>query len=196
MKIFKKDSTEELDTEVILEAQTDLVEEDEVVVEAPEKTDLEVKAADIVEEPKVETKSSSHVDEVGIISKATVVHGDIKTGGHLAVAGIVEGSVSCAGNLMLTGEIKGTIDCNNIVIDNIGGASVLKVKESVSVKEHASFTGDIGCKNISIMGKVAGNISASGNVGITKTAVIEGDITAHVIAIEPGAKVKGYINIE
>jgi len=135
-------------------------------------------------------------DEMGVIAQGTTVHGSVRTGGHLAVAGVVEGAVTCAGNLMLIGEILGPVECNNIVLESaVASTPMLKVRESVSIKDNTEFRGDISCKNISVMGRIVGNINASGNVGISKTAVIEGDITATGLAIEPGAKIKGYVNI-
>jgi len=133
---------------------------------------------------------------MGVISSGTVIHGDITTQGHLAVAGSVDGSVNCAGNLMLTGEIKGKITCNNIVIESCNCSPNLTVRGNVSIKENTRITGDIHCKHISVMGTINGNIDAEGNVGLTKNAVVEGNITAAVLAIEPGAKIKGFVDIK
>lgn len=196
MSIFNKDGKED-SKKNIFDVEPESNEEEMEFEEAPApvikpetkdlKLDLDIQESQLNEKP--------FVDEMGVVAKGTTIHGSIKTKGHLAIAGSVEGDVSCAGNLMLTGDVKGSVECYNIVLGSNLKLPKLVVKENVSIKENTEFTGDITCNNISIMGIVKGNITANGNIGISKTAVIEGNITAKVLAIEPGAKVKGFVNI-
>ena len=174
MGLFNGSKSEETKPEVDVQEETQVIEE-----EAPAAGKL-------------------YVDEMGIIAPATTIYGGIITKGHLAVAGSVESTVKVEGNIMLSGSIKGSIECNNIIIDgaHIDCNGAIKAKGSVSVKEGSSFKGNISCKHISITGTVIGNISASGNVGLTKTAVVRGDISASVLAVEPGAKIAGKVMIE
>jgi cytoskeletal protein CcmA (bactofilin family) len=172
--------------------------------EVPEETT----AAEVTEEtvlPEVTAEGeapkevvSTYVDEMGIVAPQTTIHGGIITRGHLAVAGTVDGSVKAEGNIMLSGVIKGAINCNNIIIENtkIDCNTSITAKGSVSIKEDASFSGDITCKHISINGTVLGNIKATGNVGLTKTAIVKGNIDAAVLAVEPGAKISGNVQIK
>ena len=139
---------------------------------------------------------NTYSDEMGIIAEGTTIHGDIKTKGHLAVVGIVEGNVTTAGNLMLAGVIKGTIKCNNIVIDGANHSQTIHAQGSVSIKENTVINAPIFCKHISIMGTVVGNIKASGNIGLAKTAVVKGDMSSSVLAVEPGAKIQGTVTVK
>lgn len=199
MSIFSKDKEYQeeelfdLDQQE-LEQKQQHSEEEDLFVEAPEVKPQEEKITldmDVVE-PPAETRP--YIDEMGIIAKDTTVHGSVRTKGHLAIAGTIEGDVYCAGNLMLTGNVQGQVECYNVVLGSNMSLPKLKVQENVSIKENIEFTGDISCNNISVSGKVNGNITAHGNIGVSKNAVIEGSITAKVLAIEPGAKIKGYVN--
>ena len=181
MGLFKKQEDDE-----ILEYQDSTPQE--LQDQNPELEEIDGQQNEIV---------NTYLDEMGIIAETTVVHGSVKTKGHLAVAGIVEGNVICDGNLMVTGDVRGCIECNNLVVENTSLTfKNLKVKGSVSLKESSNVSGNISCKHISILGTYTGNIKAQGNVGINKNAVIKGDISAAVLAIEPGAKIKGMIDVK
>ncbi len=134
-------------------------------------------------------------DEMGIIAGGTTIHGDVKTNGHLAIVGVVEGNIVASGNVMLSGVVRGNIECNNIIIDGTDYNQCIRAKGSVSIKPNTTITGPIYCKHISISGTVIGNIKAQGNVGLTKEAVIRGDINSAILAVEPGAKISGNLTI-
>ena len=139
---------------------------------------------------------NSYVDEMGVVAPDTVIHGGITTKGHLAVAGRVDGDLEAAGNIILTGVVKGDIHCNNIMLEDCQLYSVnIYATGSVSIKEGASLSGDISCKHLSLMGTFVGNINASGNVALGKSSVTNGDVSAAALAVEPGAKIKGNIDI-
>lgn len=163
--------------------------EEEQVQETVQTEENQAETAEIV---------NAYTDEMGIVAAETTIKGGIVTKGHLAIAGIVEGSVKADGNVMLSGTVKGSIECNNIIIDGISADfnNSIKAKGSVSIKEGSSLTGSVVCKHISVMGILYGNIKATGNVGLTKTAVVKGDISASVLAVEPGAKIIGNVAVK
>ena len=157
----------------------------------------EVKEVETVpEQPERREIVNTFMDEMGIIAAGTVIKGDIKTKGHVAIVGTVDGNVVANGNVMLSGIVKGNIDCNNIIVDGTDYNQCIRAKGSVSIKPGATITGPIFCKHISIGGTVVGNIRAQGNVGLTKDAVIKGDITSAILAVEPGAKITGNMIIK
>lgn len=173
-------------------------EEELDVQEAPV---VEAPATEKIEEIKIpaakdEDASATYLDEMGVIAADTVIHGGIKGKGHLAVVGVVEGDVQIAGNLMLQGAIKGNIECNNLVINSSGKLNAIKARGSVSVKEGCTVEGSISCKHISVLGSVIGDINAVGNVGLSKSSTVRGNITSAVLAVEPGAKIQGMVSVK
>ena len=167
---------------------------DEILEENVSKVQEE-NETEIVQEPEQKEIINTFADEMGIIAAGTTVHGDIKTQGHLAIVGIVEGNIYAAGNVMLTGIVKGNIECNNIIIDGTDYNQCIRAKGSVSIKSNTTVSGPIFCKHISISGTVMGSIKAQGNVGLTKEASIKADITSAILAVEPGAKISGNLQI-
>lgn len=151
-----------------------------------------------VAQPEVTQKQivNTFTDEMGIIAGGTIVHGDVKTKGHVAIVGVVEGNVIASGNVMLTGVVKGNIECNNIIVDGTDYSQCIRAKGSVSIKQNTTISGPIYCKHISISGTIIGSIRAMGNVGLTKDAIIKGDITSSILAVEPGAKIAGNLLIK
>ena len=57
----------------------------------------------------------------------------------------------------------------------------------------AEIHGDIRAQNVSIGGKVIGNIIASGNVELTNGSEVRGNISHRSITVEPGASVHGQL---
>ena len=113
-----------------------------------------------------------------------------------SIVGVVEGNVIASGNVMLTGVVKGNIECNNIIVDGTDYSQCIRAKGSVSIKQNTTISGPIYCKHISISGTIIGNIRAMGNVGLTKDAIVKGDITSSILAVEPGAKIAGNLLIK
>lgn len=133
------------------------------------------------------------VDEMGIITESTRVLGNIRTKGHLAVSGIVEGDIIAKGNVIITGVVKGKITCDNLLLKNCHLATEINASGQVTVEENVSVTGKVVCKNISVNGKINGDIRATEKIGLTKNAIVNGNIVASSIGIEFGAKVDGKI---
>lgn len=57
----------------------------------------------------------------------------------------------------------------------------------------AEIHGDIRAQNVSVGGKVIGNIFASGNVELTNGSEVRGNISHQSITVEPGASVHGQL---
>ena len=53
--------------------------------------------------------------------------------------------------------------------------------------------GDIRAQNVSVAGKVFGNIIASGSVELINGSEVQGNITQRSITVEPGARVRGRL---
>ena len=138
---------------------------------------------------------SSVVDEMGIIAANTKITGNITTKGHLTVAGTVIGDINAKGNVIVTGTVKGKIICSNLLLENCSIQSEITASESIMIKENVSVQGRISCCDISVMSFVNGDITASGKIGLSKDAVVKGNITASALGVEAGAKIEGMLSI-
>lgn len=134
------------------------------------------------------------VDELGVISEATRVEGDVETKGHLAIAGTVDGKVSAEGNVIITGVVRGGIKCRDLVLDKCNLNAEIQASGNVTIKS-GTVNGDITCKDLNVKGTVNGNINATGTVALANDAKVKGDIKAARMGMEIGAIVDGRISI-
>ena len=94
--------------------------------------------------------------------------------------------------LVLSGEITGT---ESLFIDGKVEGSVNLGGNRVTVGRNGQVAASITAREIVILGKVRGNISASDRVDIRAEGALTGDVIAARISIEDGAFFKGGIEL-
>jgi cytoskeletal protein CcmA (bactofilin family) len=111
------------------------------------------------------------------VNRAPIPAGDQATiGKGLFVKGEITGSES----LFIDGKVEGSI--------NLPG-------NRVTVGRNGQVTANITAREIVVLGKVRGNVSASDRVDIRAEGSLSGDVAAARISIEDGAFFKGGIDI-
>jgi cytoskeletal protein CcmA (bactofilin family) len=98
-------------------------------------------------------------------------------GQHISVEGVVRGKE----NLVIEGSMKGSIELE---------------KHQVTVGSKGQVEAEIQADNVTISGRLVGNIQAHGKVQITKEADFSGEIKAKRISVEDGAYLKAVIELE
>ncbi len=104
-------------------------------------------------------------------SKMTVI------GEHISIEGIVRADE----DLLIDGTLKGTIQVKS---------------HRIAVGSNAKIEADIVAENVSIGGKMTGNILAHNSVTITQQADFTGQIKARRLSIEDGAYLKASIELQ
>ncbi len=111
------------------------------------------------------------------VNRAPVSAGDQATiGKGLTIKGEITGSES----LFIDGKVEGSI--------NLPG-------NRVTVGRNGQVTASVNAREIVILGKVRGNVSATDRVDIRAEGALTGDVAAARISIEDGAFFKGGIDI-
>lgn len=165
----------------VYEPQATYVTEPEIVPEEPQP---EVKEEKVMPEQTV---------ELAVISVSTKIEGNITTDGNLILAGDVKGNVNVKGNLVLDGKADGEIYCDSLLVENTETTSDIVAYNNIIVKEDTTITGNISCRNITVYGKICGDIDAKEGVVLKSTAVVMGNISSAKLGIETGARVEGKI---
>jgi cytoskeletal protein CcmA (bactofilin family) len=93
---------------------------------------------------------------------------------------VVKGEVSGSESLFIDGKVEGAI--------NLPG-------NRVTVGRNGAVAANITAREVVVLGKVRGNISASDRVDIRSEGSLTGDVAAARISIEDGAYFKGGIDI-
>lgn len=93
----------------------------------------------------------------------------------------IEGDVRGDEDLLIEGEVEGQISLEN---------------HSVTVGRSGRIKADIRGRNISVDGKVQGNLFAEEQVIVRESGEVRGNITAPRVSLEDGSKFKGAIDME
>jgi cytoskeletal protein CcmA (bactofilin family) len=93
---------------------------------------------------------------------------------------IIKGEITGSESLFIDGKVEGSI--------NLPG-------NRVTVGRNGQVASSITAREIVILGKVRGNVSASDRVDIRAEGALTGDVAAARISIEDGAFFKGGIDI-
>jgi cytoskeletal protein CcmA (bactofilin family) len=106
-----------------------------------------------------------------------------KTGefAHIGKSVIIKGDLSGSEDLYVDGHVEGSIELRN---------------NGLIVGPNGTIKATVNAKSVVIQGKVDGSISASERVELRKSAVVNGDVSTHRIAIEDGASFQGKIDIQ
>ena len=93
---------------------------------------------------------------------------------------VIEGDISGNGDLVIDGSVKGRIQVET---------------HHLTVGPKGNVESEIHAAEVTISGKLVGNIDAKGKVVITKDADFKGEIKARSISVEDGALLKAVIEL-
>ena len=93
----------------------------------------------------------------------------------------IEGTIRGEEDLLIEGSIKGNIEMKS---------------HHLTVGPKGQVQAEVRAANVTISGKLEGNINATGRVEITKAADFNGEIKAKSISVEDGAYLKAVIELE
>ena len=108
---------------------------------------------------------------------------DFVTRGSKSIIGeqiSIEGTIRGKGDLVIEGTVKGSIEV-------AGHHLTIGTKGQVESEIHAD--------NVTISGKLKGNVNAKGTVEITRNADFEGEIKASSLSVQDGANLKAGIEL-
>ncbi len=94
--------------------------------------------------------------------------------------------------LYIKGEISGT---ESLFVDGKVEGSIVLNGNRVTVGRNGQVAASITAREVVVLGKVRGNVSATDRVDIRAEGAVTGDVSAARISIEDGAFFKGGIDI-
>ena len=100
---------------------------------------------------------------------------------HIGRSVTVKGELSGSEYLFIDGQVEGTIELKG---------------NSLTIGPHGQVKANVNAKDVTVQGKLEGNIQASERAELKKTAVAVGDIITQRVAIEEGAYFKGKVDVQ
>lgn len=90
---------------------------------------------------------------------------------RISAGTVITGEITARGGFRVEGTIKGNVTTAGKVVISKGGI----------------IEGNLTCQNADFEGKFSGELTVSETLTLRSTAVIDGEVTAGKLAIEPGA---------
>jgi len=132
--------------------------------------------------------------EMSIISKNTVVFGDIRSLADVTINGKVRGNVDVLKDVSMHGMLVGNLRCNNTRMEGSSIQGNVMSKGSTYIHNDSVLLGNLTAQNSNVDGKVKGNMDVGSRAYLHQNAIIVGDINTNSIAVEDGANIKGFVN--
>jgi cytoskeletal protein CcmA (bactofilin family) len=94
--------------------------------------------------------------------------------------------------IVICGEVKGSED---LMLDGRVEGTVSLGENRLTIGPNANISADLSARDVLIMGRVQGNVVASGRVELRTGCNLEGDIKAMRLAIEDNAIFHGKVDL-
>lgn len=173
------------------------------------KSEGEQKQPPIVE--KIKESKLPSVESGTVISSDAIVDGNLTLSSSVAVFGEITGTLK-AGDVLLkeSGRVLGGIEGENVSIEGkvkgdikgsnvtIGGCKVqgnIMAGNSMTISSDAIVVGNVtsGEGDVTILGKIKGDVESTGTVLLKTGSVVKGNITAVEVLIDKGTTFQGSV---
>jgi cytoskeletal protein CcmA (bactofilin family) len=94
--------------------------------------------------------------------------------------------------VVIRGELKGSED---LVVDGQLEGTILLSEGRLTIGPTANVAADLTAREVLILGRLQGNIVASGRVELRAGSVVEGDVRALRLAVEENAVFRGKVDL-
>jgi cytoskeletal protein CcmA (bactofilin family) len=138
--------------------------------------------------------SSDATDEVTVISKNTIIDGNVRSLANMQIDGNIKGNVETTRNIDMTGKIVGDITCNNAGMSAAAMQGNVSLKGKMRMDRDTILIGDLTSQYADINGRIRGKLEVAGKAELKRDAIVFGDINASTIAVTDGAIIQGYVN--
>lgn len=126
------------------------------------------------------------------VTSAPTVSEPAQTVARPAIATSTADQATIGKSLVIKGEVTGS---ESLYIDGRVEGSINLAGNRVTVGRNGVVAANINAREIVVLGKVRGNLTASDRVDIRSDGSLTGDVVAARISIEDGAYFKGGIDI-
>ena len=133
-------------------------------------------------------------DEVTVISKNTVIDGNVRSLANMQVDGNIKGNVETTRDIDMTGKVVGDMKCNNATMNSAAMQGNVAIKGKMRMDRDTILIGDLTSQYADVNGRIRGKLEIAGKAELKRDAIVFGDINASTIAVTDGAIIQGYVN--
>lgn len=136
----------------------------------------------------------NETEETTVISKNTIIDGNIRSLANMNIDGNVKGNVETTRNIEMSGKVIGDVTCNNAGMVSAAMQGNISLKGRMRMDRDTILIGDLSSQYADINGRIRGKLDIVGKAELKRDAVVFGDINASTIAVTDGAIIQGYVN--
>ena len=136
----------------------------------------------------------SDTDEVTVISRNTIIDGNVRSLANMQVDGNIKGNVETTRDIEMSGKVVGDIKCNNANMKSAAMQGNLNLKGKIRMDRDTILIGDLTSQYADVNGRIRGKLEIGGKAELKRDAIVFGDINASTIAVTDGAIIQGYVN--
>jgi cytoskeletal protein CcmA (bactofilin family) len=104
-----------------------------------------------------------------------------------------EGASAVIGkSVQIRGEVKGSED---LVVDGQVEGTITLAESRLTVGPHANVIANVSARDVILLGRLQGNIQATGRVELRQGCDLVGDISAGRLSIEENAHFRGKVDL-
>ncbi len=140
------------------------------------------------------TSNASEVDETTVISKNTIIDGNVRSLANMQIDGNIKGNIETTRNIDMTGKVVGDITCNNAGMSSAAMQGNVTLKGRMKMDRDTILIGDLSSQYADVNGRIRGKLDITGRAELKRDAIVFGDINASTIAVTDGAIIQGYVN--
>jgi cytoskeletal protein CcmA (bactofilin family) len=105
---------------------------------------------------------------------------------------VENGSARIGKTIVIRGEVRGGED---LTIDGRVEGTVQLAENRLTIGPNANVAADLSARDVLILGRVHGNVVATGRVELRAGCSVEGDVRASRLAIEDNAMIRGKVDL-
>ena len=139
-------------------------------------------------------QAPNETDELTVISKNTVIDGNVHSLANMRIDGNIKGNVETTRNVDMSGKIVGDITCNNAAMNSAAMQGNVSLKGRMRMDRDTILIGDLSSQYADVNGRIRGKLDIVGKAELRRDAIVFGDINASTIAVTDGAIIQGYVN--
>jgi len=102
------------------------------------------------------------------------------------------GAARIGKTIVIRGEVKGGED---LIVDGRVEGTIQLAENRLTIGPNADVAADLAARDVLVLGKVQGNVTATGRVELRAGCVLEGDVRAYRLAIEDNAVLRGKVDL-
>lgn len=138
---------------------------------------------------------SSRRSNCTFLAEGTSMEGSLRCVNDVEICGDFKGELYTEGKATIHANTMSNVTAGDLVLVDCSLTGDAQVKNTVTVNEKSTITGNVAAANLICSGTIRGNLTVSGNITLTESAQVFGDIKSDTLAISRGAKVSGKVEM-